>query len=270
MSSLLALLSVNDRPPWLVGIVPTGGYQYGVELYDGPSSKPHPLPMMSHHGGRDSIVIPDGCCASSNNSTESNCLFDIGIKQKTCTSVQSAFELWSHINGCSSTMLDKDMTNNNRRRLKNVDKVQAPLFTCWEGIDCTEPTTFCLWKNEGHSWGFQFPGIGVSQTWMGEVFNRGERIHGSNLIKEDSMMDDRGDELNASYYASAISYNRNAKGKLIFCAAFALLGLFIALIISRKNCIVFIGKGRKRKTSEDNLPCGSGRDHVALEKLVVP
>ena len=264
VSSLLGLLSVANRPSWLVGIVPMGGYQYDVELYDG-SSKPHPLPMMSHHGGRDSVVYPNGCCASTNNS-ESNCYFDIGIKQRTCTSVQSAFEMWSHINGCSSTVLDEHIVND--RRVEKVGKDQEPIVTCWKGIDCIDPTNFCLWNNEGHAWGFQFPGIGMAQTWMEAVFHSAE-TRSSNLIEEHTIITEHGDESNISY-ASAISNNQHSKkGKLIFSATVALLGVFIVVFYTRKKVRCFSGLGRKRKTSDENLTCGNDEDRIAREKLVV-
>lgn len=80
LSSLLWLLSAESdlfRPSWLAGVVPTGRYQYDFRLYGGRSGqRPRPLPMMSHHGGRDHA---DGL--------RSTCVFDIGIQQKTCMSV---------------------------------------------------------------------------------------------------------------------------------------------------------------------------------------
>jgi len=122
-TSLLGLLPSQSRPEWLVGIVPTGGYQYDIGLYNGKNyyeqeirdvdggsggRVPDPLPILMHHGGRDSVVKPEGCCnvasdPDKNSGIEkSNCAFDIGIHQPTCTSVQSAFEQWVEINDCES------------------------------------------------------------------------------------------------------------------------------------------------------------------------
>lgn len=244
LSSLLGLLSHDTRPSWLVGIVPTGGYQYDIELYGGQSSKPQPLPMMSHHGGRDSTVLPDGCC------TESNCEFDIGIKQKVCTSAQTAFELWSRINKCSSTVLYGGMSHNDRRHG----------LTCWKGVECSATTNFCLWNSEGHSWGYQFPGVDLVQSWMKGVFRRAE-MRGGNI-------DDHDESMNASSYASAISYNHSKGRRDFILLSFALL--CILLIVLKK---VSVGKrihSYKRKTSEEGLSSsGNSKDGTDLEKLVV-
>jgi len=240
MSSLLGLLSEANRPSWLVGTVPMGGYQYDANLYEGPS-KPRPMPMMSHHGGRDSIVIPDGCCASADNS-ESNCVLDIGIKQQTCTSVQRAFEMWSHINGCSSSVLDDGTVKG--RRVAKVDQDQEPILTCWKGKECIEPTNFCLWNNEGHSWGFQFPGTEMTQTWMEQIFHRAE-ARSRNIVK-DKILDVIDDEFSMTH--------RSIKGKCVFISSFlVLMAIFLCTMHSatKKVMCFIIGNGRRRKSSKD-------------------
>mmetsp|Transcript_27745 Transcript_27745/g.52276 ORF Transcript_27745/g.52276 Transcript_27745/m.52276 type:complete len:503 (-) Transcript_27745:397-1905(-) len=288
MISLLGLQSPQqNRPPWLVGIVPTGGYQYNVELYNtkGVTSgtTTRAMPVMSHHGGRDYIVHPGGCCVTGvtsitttttddnnngNNTTmESNCPFDIGIHQKTCTSVQSAFEMWSHINGCASTTMLA--LNDNERKMKKVNKKdQEPIVTCWKGTECIEPTELCIWNNEGHSWGFQFPGVGMAQVWMEGVFtSHVENIHSSRYpdnLEEDEIIDAMKvvghdeDDLDISY-APAISYERSKEGEVVFSVVVvALLGLVLAILCVVLLCAKapqrrFIRKGAKRKTSGDNL-----------------
>lgn len=228
VSSLLGLLPGDDRPSWLVGILPTGGYQYDVDLYlYGGIPRPHPLPMMAHHGGRDSIVIPDGCCA------ESKCQLDIGINQTTCTSVQNAFEMWSHINGCSSYALDDEIVINGQ--MEKVDKGKN--VTCWKGQDCDEPTNLCLWNNEGHAWGFQFPGIEIAQTWVHNVFHDAEM--------RSKTIDNHGNNLG---YTPSISHSK--KGKTAFSVAFALLGLLLLLFCMSRKMHCFLGNGRKRKSSK--------------------
>ena len=180
LSSLLGLMPGATRPSWLVGVVPTGGYQYGVGLYGGPPSGPGPLPAMSHHGGRDAVVDPGGCCASyaaDGGSNGSNCRHGIGIGQETCTSVKLAFEMWSGINGCSDTVLDDEAVVNDVRPLENARVHRDDprrIFTCWRGEGCIEPTNFCLWNNEGHSWGNHFPGMHMTREWMEGVFRRAE------------------------------------------------------------------------------------------------
>jgi len=248
MTSLLGLQTT--RPPWLVGIIPTGGYQYDIDLY---TNNKKPLPIMSHHGGKDSVVNPNGCCAASaedESLQKSNCYFDIGSKQQTCTSVKTSFEMWSNINGCSLTVLDEDIVNNRRTKRVVVDNdQQQPIYTCWKGTDCIEPTNFCLWNNEGHSWGMQFPGINMTQTWMEDVFHRAEMQ--SNNVKRDHDIED----------ASVISYYNHhpMKGRMAFSAVvtFFVVSLLLLRCIVNKNG----GKVRKRKTSEERiLVHGSDQD----------
>ena len=125
------------RPPWLVGIVPTGGYQYDVGLYVGGDVLP--LPLMSHHGGMDSVVDPDGCCNTTSStdggiaSTSSNCPLDIGIKRDACTSVRSAFDMWSNINGCYETILYDDSANINDEGTDREDRQRRHIHTCYGG-----------------------------------------------------------------------------------------------------------------------------------------
>ncbi|KAL3799290.1 hypothetical protein HJC23_013015 [Cyclotella cryptica] len=185
LSSLLGLQ--RQRPWWLVGIVPTGGYQYALKLYGNfddtaassqessqpSSSNPLPLPMMAHHGGKDGVVKPDGCCASpamESTNIESNCPLDIGINQQTCTSIQTAFEKWSQINGCKSMSMNvgEISTQGGDRGL-----IEAP-YTCWEGNECLASTELCIWTNEGHIWGAQFPGVDLARDWMEKVFLKAE------------------------------------------------------------------------------------------------
>ncbi|KAL3827316.1 hypothetical protein ACHAXA_005062 [Cyclostephanos tholiformis] len=256
LSSLLGLMSSASegggggghlttivRPSWLVGIVPTGGYQYDVRLYN--SDDTRPLPMMSHHGGRDSVVDPGGCCASSTadvgSGGGSNCPLGIGIKQRTCTSVRRAFEMWSDINGCYDTVLDDDIAANVRRTSTNNGNVEEEVdqqqrrrrtFTCYRGDSCIEPTNFCLWNEEGHGWGTRFPGINMTREWMRDVFHRAE-----------------------SRTRYVIDDHTKRSGKVDFSLTVALLMVaFLCTTISASklrilHCYV-VGKGRKRKTSE--------------------
>jgi len=255
MTSLLGLQL--DRPSWLIGIIPTGGYQYNVDLY---TNNKNPLPIMSHHGGRDSVVKPNGCCSSVDNS-KSNCYFDIGSKQQTCTSVKTSFEMWSNINGCSSTVVDEDIVNNRRRRTERVvvdNDQQQPIYTCWKGIDCIEPTNLCLWNNEGHSWGMQFPGINMTQTWMEDVFHRAEMR--SNNVKRDH---DNEDTSVMSYYN-----HHPEKGRIVFSVVvlfFVVLLLLLRYIVNKN-----VGKViRKRKTSEERILVEGSDQDIDTEKLVI-
>ncbi|KAL7510596.1 hypothetical protein ACHAXN_007456 [Cyclotella atomus] len=174
MSSLLGLQT--ERHPNLVGIIPTGGYQYNLELYDNNNLQSEALPMMAHHGGKDGVVLPDGCCNSG--SSESNCELDIGINEQSCTSVQTAFEKWSQINRCKSTYVDDASRVGGRSERQLVEDV-AP-HTCWRGNDCLAPTELCIWTNEGHIWGAVFPGVDLAQSWMEKVYIDAETK--SNLV----------------------------------------------------------------------------------------
>ena len=275
MSSELGLLSPGKRPSWLVGIVPTGGYQYNVEMYIG-VKQPKPLPIFSHHAGRDSIVIPTGCCqkpTSSSIDSESICVLDIGIKQKECTSVQNAFEMWSRINGCSSTVLDEDITND-RRMLKKVDMDQESVYTCYKGIDCLPeaPTNFCMWNKEGHAWGFRMPGVNMTKNWMEEVFQLAEtRSSGSGSHVKDppkSLAPDTNDNINvmedqqSTSIAPAITPKSDhpKKGKLVFSTTFAGMLILTLLVLSSNKVFCFM-KRKKRKTSD--------ADNATVEHLIV-
>ena len=206
MSSLMGLQSANARPSWLVGIVPISGYQYDIELYNGPQH----LPMMAHHGGRDKVVNPDGCCLVDNNKSESNCQFGIGYKQNSCTSAKSAFDMWSLINGCSSTILDSEDVDQTQR----VD--DDPIYTCWKGQDCIEPTNFCLWNEEGHN--PQFPGIEMTQTWIENVFRRAE-LQSNNIVEEHKTVSQHDDELNIAYAAAISFYESHPKeGRRVYAS----------------------------------------------------
>ena len=235
MSSLLGLQTVDDRPSWLVGIVPMAGYQYGVDLYK--DKHQHPIPILAHHGGKDSVVKPDGCCTSEDNPDKSNCPFDIGIERQTCTSVKSAFEMWSQINECQST-IQEDVTND--RRIN--DEGLEPIYTCWKGTDCTASTTLCMWNNECHCWAFQFPGANMTQSWMEEIFHHEEELQKGNANEELTK------ESSHAYYV------HNGTGRILFLVAitFSLAMVLFCYIISKTGG----GKGRKnekRKTSEENL-----------------
>jgi len=249
LTSLLGLMPYTSggehrpaivRPSWLVGIVPTGGYQYDVGLYIGGNT--HPLPLMSHHGGMDSVVDPGGCCTDGGSSlVTSNCPLDIGIKRDTCTSVRRAFEMWSNINGCYDTILDDEVVNV-RKQATNIDdegkkdeeqQRPPPIYTCYGGVGCIEPTNFCLWNEEGHSWGNRFPGIDMTQRWMRDVFHRAES-------RNRRVVHDR--------------HDRGA-GRFGFASAVALMLVVLLCAItgtsrvSKLHCLV-VGRGRKRKTSE--------------------
>jgi poly(3-hydroxybutyrate) depolymerase len=228
LSSLLGLQI--QRPPWLIGIVPTGGYQYNLSLYgdsnDATSKRAaiQPLPMMAHHGGADSVVNPDGCCTTPDKPSESNCPLDIGINQSTCTSVQTALEKWSQINKCTSTSLK----SSGERYLEN-----AP-HQCWKGNECEADTELCIWTHEGHSWGGRFPGVDVAKVWMGKVFT------------------------DAESKTPAVGTERvhAEKGAAFLFTAFAsvLLFTFVFLIVLSKRVPVSrrrLGRLHKRKSSED-------------------
>lgn len=166
MSSLLGLQI--ERLPKLVGIVPTGGYQYELKLYNNLLTEALPLPMMAHHGGNDGVVKPDGCCNSGGSNPKSNCPLDIGINQPACTSVHTAFEEWTKINGCSSTSVIETYEGNTGEKRKLGERQFE--HTCWTGNECQAHTELCVWTNEGHSWGWEFPGVELAQTWMEKVY----------------------------------------------------------------------------------------------------
>ena len=223
-TSLLGIM--KDRPKWLVGIVPTGGYQYDINAY---SSTPE-LAVFMHHGGKDSVVNPNGCCIAheqkhQKNGSKSNCMFDIGVKQETCQSAQSVFHLWSSINGCSS---DHNVSRNIKEG--GVNSVESE---CFVGKDCIEPTHLCIWTNEGHSWGGTFPGVQMMQPWMEDVFGRAEKKHVSD--------------------SSATSNDRLRAGNSTFLSASLILFGSIALsaaclFLKRRS---FMRTSGKRKNSED-------------------
>lgn len=228
----------NDRPHWLVGIVPTGGYQYDVDAY---LNTHQPLPIFMHHGGKDSVVDPNGCCIISKEAkqrkdgSKTNCPFDIGAKQESCQSIESVFHLWSRINGCSSDDNSRSMEENDGDNLSK----------CFEGKDCMEPTNFCMWIDEGHSWGGKFPGTAMMQPWMDKVFVQAE----STKVFEEG---DNKKSTNKSYVPIATN-NRNRTGKSVFLSATSVLFGFITfytvyLFLKRRN---FIKSSTKRKTSLD-------------------
>eukprot|EP00985_Skeletonema_marinoi_P003438 scaffold1483_cov145-Skeletonema_marinoi.AAC.3 len=228
-TSLLGIM--KDRPEWLVGIVPTGGYQYDINAY---SSTPE-LAVFMHHGGKDSVVNPNGCCIAheqkrQKNGSKSNCMFDIGVKQETCQSAQSVFHLWSIINGCSS---DHNVSRNIKEG--GANSVESE---CFVGKDCVEPTSFCIWTNEGHSWGGTFPGLEMMHPWMEDVFGRAEK----------KRLEQRDDS-----ESSETSNHRLRAGNSIFLSAsLILLGSIVlsaaCLFLKRRN---FMRISRKRKNSED-------------------
>lgn len=230
-TSLLGI--VKDRPEWLVGIVPTGGYQYDANAY---LNTHLPLAVFMHHGGRDSVVNPNGCCIANEakqrkNGSKSNCLFDIGVKQETCQSARSVFHWWSSINGCSSD-------NSGSRSIKEEISDNSVESECVKGNDCIEPTNFCMWTNEGHSWGGTFPGIEMTQPWMKDVFVRAEK-----KSLEQSSYDKR--DIDTSY--TPTSHHRPIMGKP---ATLILLGFVLSvayLILKRRNAI---RTSHKRKNSE--------------------
>ncbi len=150
----------NDRPDWLVGIVPMSGYQYDINSY---LNAHQPLPIFMHHGGSDSFVDPNGCCIQTEDSNQrmgrsrTNCYGDMGIKQESCQSVQSVFQLWSHINGC-----------------KNIKEEVRDSIKCYDGDDCIKPANLCIWVDSKHEWGEQFPGIEMVEQWMESVLAHAE------------------------------------------------------------------------------------------------
>ena len=229
----------NNRPNWLVGIIPTGGYQYDINAY---RNTHQPIPIFMHHGGKDSVVDPNGCCIISKEAkqrkdgSKTNCPFDIGAKQESCQSIESVFHLWSRINGCSSD-------DNNSRSMEESDGDN--LSKCFEGKDCKEPTIFCMWIDEGHSWGGTFPGTAMMQPWMQNVFVQAE----STKIFEQG---DGKKSTNKSYVPTATKH-RNRMGKSVFLSATSVLFGFIVLsavylFLKRRN---FIKSSTKRKTSLD-------------------
>ena len=149
-SSLLALAK-HRRPSWLKAIVPTGGYQYDLDLYRDVS----PLPIMMHHGGRDVVVCPEGCCTTNHHAT-SNCPFKIGDLREICLSVDKAFLLWAkEINHCES-VVESDTED----------------VKCRKGTHCqgNVSTEFCLWTKDGHSWGRTMPGVEMAGEFLEGVF----------------------------------------------------------------------------------------------------
>lgn len=149
-SSLLALAK-HRRPSWLKAIVPTGGYQYDLALYQGVA----PLPIMMHHGGKDVVVRPEGCCT--NHHGASNCPFKIGDLREICVSVEEVFLLWAKdINQCES-----------------VAESDSEDVKCRKGTYCRGniSTEFCLWTKDGHSWGRTMPGVEMAGEFLEGVFN---------------------------------------------------------------------------------------------------
>ena len=167
MCSLLGLQM--ERLPKLIGIVLTGGYQYKFNfMASNFQNEALPLPMMAHHGGNDGVVKPDGCCNSGGANPKSICPLDIGINQPTCTSVHVAFQEWTKINGCASTsVIETHESNTGGNRQLGESRLE---YTCWTGNECQAYTELCVWTNEGHSWGWGFPGVDLAQTWMEKVY----------------------------------------------------------------------------------------------------
>ena len=232
-TSLLGI--VQDRPEWLVGIIPTGGYQYDIEAY---SNVHQPLAVFMHHGGKDSVVNPNGCCITNEpgkrkGSSKSNCLFDIGKKQEKCQSIQSVFQIWTQINGCSTDNFD-----GRSEKKYHVDSIVES--ECFMGSDCVEPTNFCMWTNEGHSWGATFPGAKMMEIWMKDVFSQAET---KTLVLQEV----------DSKASLATPKHHGRVGKSMFSSASSILLGFIILVATcsyfkRRN---FTRTSHKRKVSEE-------------------
>ncbi|KAL7526669.1 hypothetical protein ACHAWF_001870 [Thalassiosira exigua] len=260
LSSLLGLQKAEARPPWLAGVVPAGGYQYDEDLYLGSTDEissgsssassrpPRPLPVSMHHGGKDSVVKPEGCCARageepSKSSLKSNCPADIGAKRTECTSVHKAFEMWTAINRCSSVEeeeggppKDEDQRREESKRGgKDPKDRMGPAVTCWEGKDCASPTEFCLWHDEGHSWGNRFPGIERVTAWTEDVFRAAEEEGRRNVDSEGSR--------------APSGFDRGRRGRSDFSLAFLMMCTLLAAYAWRRHRS---GVGtRKRKSSEE-------------------
>jgi poly(3-hydroxybutyrate) depolymerase len=143
--SLLALQTRDQRPPWLKGVIPTGGYQYDTTLYDG--DRVDPLPIFAHHGSMDQVVRPGGCCHSPQGqpTTTPNCPIQIGSLRDSCVSAVAAFTLWSnHINGC-----EHDAT---------VTEVSPEGAICMAGSHCRTVTKLCMWPDAANTTGPKCPG----------------------------------------------------------------------------------------------------------------
>lgn len=149
--SMLGLLPHGTRPAWLKAIVPTGGYQYDTSLYN---SNVESLPMFAHHGGRDGVVRPDGCCRDpSKGDGKSNCPLGIGVLRDSCLSVQQAFSMWATvINGCNATI-----------------EITIDGASCWQGSHCRTKTRLCMWPEEGHVWGGKMPGVDMVGEFLAEL-----------------------------------------------------------------------------------------------------
>ena len=161
---LVSLLGLQpQRPDWLKGIVPTGGYQYNTSLYDG--GLVDPLPVFAHHGGSDAIVRPSGCCRppainQTTTAATSNCPLDIGAKQDTCLSTDDAFHLWANnINDCTDTQT----------------QVTEEGAVCSTGLNCRNDvvTKLCTWPEAQHSWGNNMPGTETVGNFLSSVFTMG-------------------------------------------------------------------------------------------------
>lgn len=182
-TSMMGLLPSYERPSWLAGVVPTGGYQYDDHLYgsrpsgdDGETSAgtlgdgrihiTDPLPIFLHHGGKDGNVKPQGCCINDDIDplpTEPNCPANLGAKRSTCLSVLQSIQLWAlNINACSEMALTNDTS------------VSGKKVTCFEGSDCRAPARLCTWTNEDHSWEETMPGVDLSVNFMKGVFATAE------------------------------------------------------------------------------------------------
>jgi hypothetical protein len=159
-------------------------------------------------------------------------VFGIGAGQETCTLAKLAFEMWSGINGCSRTVLDgravEDACGLEDPSVRGDNPQQT--VTCWRGEGCVEPTNFCLWNNEGHSWGNRFPGMSMAREWMEAVFVRAE----------------------SRTAADVAGSGGERPGRIACPSAFALWGVVLLCatigaprLLRMLHC--FVGKGRKWK-----------------------
>ena len=275
MVSALGLRAAAARPSWLVGIAPTGGYQYDAALYASPPEGPSSLAVMAHHGGRDVVVRPEGCCVPPDQS-ESNCRFDIGIRQTTCTSVRDAFGMWSDVNGCSTTVLDEGVARGRRAEIEVAAKPDpGPAVTCWKGLECVRPTNLCMWNKEGHSWGGIFPGTHMAEAWFDDVFRSAE-VESTHLGGERDATGNRGEKnFDASHVPVTFRDVHTKKGKLIFSATATIVGVFfLCMLLSwpkrTPQCCIGAGRNHKRKTSGDDLPLSSDGEDIALTRMASP
>jgi len=87
-----------------------------------------------HHGGRDGVVKPGGCCHGA------RCCCSIDERSDACVPLRSVFDQWAAVNRCRSV----------------VERAAAGA-SCFEGTGCAANTSFCLHHKLPHAVKFRGP-----------------------------------------------------------------------------------------------------------------